>query len=207
MNRNIFTFVVVCLAFTLAACSASTQEIPAPSTTQGRLESTDTSAPSETITVPQAEESPYPSPTAREVPIASPQSYPQPNSSSQTPQVDYIVPEPSDDKGVVLGQLINSYTDMPLPFQSVYLGKKIPLTPGPGYSYTLQERSSPHTVTNEDGKFALGDVAPGTYIIMIFHPFATSVIMEPNSDRELEIVVSAGKVLDLGEIKGLPPVE
>jgi hypothetical protein len=101
--------------------------------------------------------------------------------------------------------MLDLNTGEPMRFVHVYLGKKIFLTPGPGYNYGLQEKSSPHTQTDENGRFAIGDVPPGTYLLMIFTPRSASVVMEPNTDREMDVVVEAGETHDVGEVKALPP--
>jgi hypothetical protein len=116
-----------------------------------------------------------------------------------------IIPEPSDTTGVVTGQMLDANTGEPMRFVHVYLGKRIFLTPGPGYTYGLQEKSSPHTQTDENGLFAIGDIPPGTYLLMIFTPHSASVVMEPNTDREKDIVITAGSTLELGEVDALPP--
>ena len=115
------------------------------------------------------------------------------------------MPTPSSDSGVVTGVLVSVENGEPLAFQTIYLGHKIYLTPGPGYNYGLQEQSSPHNVTTPEGEFAIGDVPPGEYIVMIFTPFGASVVMQPNSDRELDVVVIAGETLDLGTMEALQP--
>jgi hypothetical protein len=83
---------------------------------------------------------------------------------------------------------------------------KIPLTPGPGYTYGLQEKSSPHTQTNDQGQFAIENIDPGNYLVMVFTPHSVSVVMQPNSDKELEVSVAAGDTVELGELKAVPPV-
>ena len=205
-------FIVAGALVILAACSTTpTQGIPPSTATIQVIESTATGEPSTPVVAPTVEstqaEMPYPSPTERIVPTDQPKSYPPPEAANSTPQVTYAVPEVTQDNGVVIGQLLDTNTGEPLAFQSVYLGVKIPLTPGPAYNYAIQEQSSPHTVSDAEGRFAMGDVKPGSYILMIYHPSSATVIMEPNSDRELEVIVTAGELLDLGPVKGIPPVQ
>lgn len=149
------------------------------------------------------EATPYPAPPTYIA--ATPRTYPAPEGVTIIPPTPFTVPTPGSDTGVVTGILTDAETGEPLGFQTVYLGFKIYLTPGPGYTYGLQEMSSPHTLTTLEGEFAIGDVPPGEYIIMIFTPFGTSVVMQPNTDRELEIVVEAGELVDIGTMEVVKP--
>lgn len=135
---------------------------------------------------------------------STPRSYPAPGGATAT-VAPFVVPTPGSDTAVVTGVLVNVEDGTPLEFASIYLGKKIYLTPAPGYTYGLQEASSPHSLTNPDGQFAIGDVPPGQYILMIFTPFGASVVMEPNTDRELDVTVTAGQLLDIGTMEAIMP--
>lgn len=200
-------FAVVPLALLVSCSTTPTQGLPNPTATRHSIASTATGESSFPEVEPTQTGLPYPSPTAREDPTDEPRSYPAPPTYNATPQITYVVPQVTQDKGVVIGRLLDINTNEPLPFQSVYLGIKIPLTPGPAYNYALSEASSPSTLSDEDGRFAIGDVEPGEYILMLFHPSGVTVIMVPNSDRELDVIVTAGEMLDLGEVKGTAPVD
>ena len=198
----LFIFVALLI---LAGCSR--EGLPGPVATQASLPGTSTQEPAAPKSTEKIEGSDaYPSPTMFVYLTPTLPSYPVPRSGTDmyTP-VPFIVPEPSAGTGVVVGQMIDSNTGEPMKFVYMYLGKRIYLTPGPGYTYALQEKSSPHTQTDENGRFAIGDVPPGSYLLMIFTPHNASVVMEPNTDREKEIVVEAGKTLELGEVEALPP--
>ncbi|MCI0519614.1 MAG: carboxypeptidase-like regulatory domain-containing protein [Chloroflexi bacterium] len=147
---------------------------------------------------------PYPLPTKYIEP--TPRSYPEPQGGEAAVQ-EFTIPAPTADKGVVTGRLFDNNTGEPLAFQTVYLAKRIMLTPGPGYTYGITEKASPHTITLPDGRFAMGEVKPDTYILMIYTPHKTTVVMQPNTDMEMDVVVEAGGVLDLGDIKALSPLE
>lgn len=206
-TRYAVYFVIVLALLILAGCSRG--GLPSPVATQAVLPATSTL--SQGPTVPESTESiaatdAYPSPTEYTYLTPTLPSYPVPRSGMDmyTP-VPFFVPEPSTGTGVVVGQMIDSNTSEPMKFVYMYLGKKIYLTPGPGYTYGLQEKSSPHAQTDENGRFAIGDVPPGSYLLMIFTPHSASVVMEPNTDREKDIVVEAGKTVDLGEVDAVPP--
>jgi hypothetical protein len=212
-NRTQVFLLLILLVSVLAGCSRTglpaTAEIqvtqPSASEVPIAYPSPVSSSPPETSSQSQ-EGTPYPAPTEYVYETATLPSYPVPRSgtSAFTPQT-FDVPEPTADKGVVTGTMLDLNTGEPMRFVWIYLGKKIFLTPGPGYNYALQEKSSPHTQSDENGRFAIGDVPPGNYLLMIFTPRSASVVMVPNTDREQEVVVEAGETNDVGEVKALPP--
>jgi hypothetical protein len=169
-----------------------TAEVQAVEPTQPQVQATDSQA--------------YPYPAPQGYVTRTPRTYPEPqNNVAISTATPIVVPTAGKDTGVVTGILINTETGEPMAFQSVYLGIRVYLTPGPGYTYALQEASSPHALTAEDGEFAIGDVPPGDYILMIFTPFGASVVMQPNTDRELDVKVAAGQVVDVGTLEAVEP--
>lgn len=84
---------------------------------------------------------------------------------------------------------------------AVYLGEILPLEPGPEYLVTLQVETSPHTVTDTVGFFALGDIEPGRYPLIIWTPFQSLVVSDDTGEKEMQVVVKAGEVTDLGELR------
>jgi hypothetical protein len=183
--------ILVLSSLLLAACSSAAPVEP----TQAPIAPT-----------PDAQAYPYPYPAPQKYIPPTPRSYPEPG-MGQITAAPFVLPEPNAETGVVTGVLYNVNTGEPLAFQTLYLATKIMLTPGPGYTYGITEKASPHTTTGADGRFAMGNVKPGRYIVMIFTPHKSSVVMQPNTDLELEVVVEAGGTLDLGDIKGLNPME
>jgi hypothetical protein len=181
-------FLVLISVLVLAGCSQSGGVTPTPQA-EARVET------------PGAY--PYPVPTRSLYYPPEPQAYPGP----ATTQAVSAIPEPGQDTGVVIGKLIHETSGEPLGYQVVYLGQIIYLTPGPDYNYSLQQQSSPHTTAAEDGTFVLDKVPPGKYILIIFSPEDITVVMQPNTARELDIMVEAGQLLDLGEQRAIPPTE
>lgn len=203
MHKSVLVFLLL-LTLTLGACRRAGADTPAPTQTEARL-TAEIQAPG-TPEVQASSPQPYPYPSPEPFVTRTPRSYPAPQENvSIATATPLVVPTASADSGVVTGKLINLETGEPIAFQSVYLGTKNYLTPGPGYTYTLQENSSPHTLSDENGMFAIGAVPPGEYILMIFTPFGATVVMQPNSDRELDVVIKAGEVLDLGTMEALEP--
>lgn len=203
MHKSVLVFLLM-LTLTLGACRRAGADTPAPMPTEA-LVTAEVQAPG-TPEVQASSPQPYPYPSPEPFVTRTPRSYPAPQENvSIATATPLVVPTASADSGVVTGKLINLETGEPIAFQSVYLGTKNYLTPGPGYTYTLQENSSPHTLSDENGMFAIGAVPPGEYILMIFTPFGATVVMQPNSDRELDVVIKAGEVLDLGTMEALEP--
>lgn len=200
--RRITPLLLIILILVISGCQAGGDPPQATQTAAVEIASPQPTA-EEIEELPTPEPYPYPAPPTYIA--ATPRTYPAPDNVTIIPPTPFTVPEPGDDTGVVTGVLIDIETGEPLAFQSVYLGFKIYLTPGPGYSYGLQEFSSPHTITTPDGEFAIGNVPPGEYLLIVFTPFGISVVMQPNSDRELDVVVSAGEVVDLGTMEALKP--
>ena len=129
--------------------------------------------------------------------------------STVTPgtEIVYVVPTPGDNTGVVIGTILDEATKKPMGGQTIYLGTIVYMTPAPAHSYVLQENSSPHTFADEHGRFALGNVQPGNYIVMVWTPIGASVIIDPRTSSELSVVVEAGKIVDLGSIEGIDPLK
>ena len=199
-------YLLASAALLLGGCRPASQ--PAVTTVEVKPAATQPAvSPTQTAPVEAASQdaTPYPAPTQYSSP--TPVSYPNPQATlpGYIPP-PFVVPTPSEGNGVVVGQMIDANTGEPMAYVYVYLGKKILLTPGPGYTYGLQEKSSPHIQTNDQGQFAISDVEPGSYLVMIFTPRSVSVVMQPNSDKELEVNVAAGDTLELGELQAVPPV-
>lgn len=179
----------------LSGCNAETKIVPEGDELQENFESV-------------GSESGDPYPIITSTPRVGPTlAYPAPEITATIfPEtMELIVPTPGNNSGVVTGKVLNEETGEPFAFYTVYLGFKIHRTPGPGYDYGLKEQESPHTVVAPDGSFVLADVPPGEYLFIVFHPKAISVVMESNSDMELEVRVQAGEIVDLGIIEAMEP--
>ena len=148
--------------------------------------------------------SPYPGPGSPASTITLP--YPMPTMETETVlDVPFVVPTPSNEAGVVTGQLMNDKTKQPLQGQSIYLGQKYFLTPGPAYTIGVQEKSSPHTMSDKEVRFAIGNVPPGKYVVMVWTPWKTSLVIDPKTSQELDVIVQAGQTVDIGQMEAADP--
>ena len=122
-------------------------------------------------------------------------------STSDAQNITVTVPAPDNNTGVITGRLFSTKMGAPLSKMGVYLGEYIYLTPGPDYMVSLRQESSPHTITDAGGNFLIVDVQPGEYPIIAWTPINSYVIPGESGEKELVIVVVAGQVTDLGEIR------
>lgn len=165
-----------------------------------QAESTD-----EVLEVNVAETSSYPPPPTftRNTPIP-----PYPESTEDTPKPPedpFSAPTPVEGKGVVIGQVVDENSGEPLVKKSMFLGEIIPLEPGPNYSIGVHERSSPRAFSNNEGRFAIGDVPPGTYALLVWTPFEATIVQDPETGSDLLVEVSAGQTVELGIIETTSP--
>lgn len=188
---------LILILFLLAGCAALSEE-------SSRL----TPVPEMATVDMQLYEIAYPGPGTPDATLRSPAAYPAPEGVIEiepTIAVFSSPPTPGNETGVVIGQLISQETGEPLAFYTVYLGTIVHLTPGPDYMYSLQEKSSPHTSADSMGQFALGNVTPGEYILFVWTPFNASVMIDPDTDKELIVNAEAGQTLDLGVLQAIKP--
>lgn len=186
MNKRLLISTLI-LLFVLNACRPTPTTEP---TVAVKTESTQ-SVPYPGPGVPaQSSGTPYPMPPTETLPVEN---------------IILMIPTPGAGTGVVIGQLLNNKTKEPLKFQSIYLAVKIYLTPGPSYSIGVQEKSSPHTMSDKEGRFAIGNVPPGSYLVMVWTPWQASVVIDPNTNTDLEITVRAGQTVDIGQLEAADP--
>jgi hypothetical protein len=152
-----------------------------------------------------AETAPYPPPPTpnRSTPISP---YPEPTEDPVQPTwTPFSPPIPSEEKGVVIGQVLDEVTGEPLVHNSMVLGEIIPLKPAPNYSIGVHERSSPRAFSDDEGRFAISDIPPGTYVLLVWTPFEATIVQDPETESDLLVEVSAGQSVELGIIRTTPP--
>ena len=108
--------------------------------------------------------------------------------------------------GGVTGRLVLKSTGEPLGGYAIYLGERLPISPGDQYAITVQQNSSPHVEIDSSGYFGFSDVKPGTYALVLWSPIKSTIIADAkNPDKELEVVITAGQIVDLGTVASDPP--
>jgi hypothetical protein len=109
------------------------------------------------------------------------------------------IPAPDPDFAIVHGILLSNVDNTPLHLMMVYAADKVPLEPGGGYVYSIQEKTSPHFETDAAGQFLLTKVPAGSYIMMMVTPFGSYGILNANNE-EVHLDLKAGDLIDLGEV-------
>jgi hypothetical protein len=167
---------LVLLAVALSACS---QSDPTPS--------------------PQSQPQPTPtldSPLAISSPLAPAFESPLP---SQAPTPTRL-PPPAESKGSITGRIINAATGQEVVGISIYLGTIQPMGSDGGQIVTMREKASPQTLSNIGGYFAIRDVEPGVYALILWTPFNSVVVPDPVTGQEFLITVEDGKITELGDV-------
>jgi hypothetical protein len=104
-------------------------------------------------------------------------------------------------KGGVTGRFILRSTNQPISDVAIYLGEQLPINNGESYAITVQQSSSPHVPTDQNGKFSLVDIKPGTYALVLWTPKRTMVVADPKqATKELQVVVNPGQITNLGDV-------
>jgi len=205
-------WLVILIVFGLSACGQGDgADVQQPGEIQITINAPDESEqgqPEEQLPYPAPDEEPatqvdgaYPPPPPTRV---SP--YPETPQSEASPSAEieagpFTIPEPGEDSGVVVGQMFRYGTDEPLGGYTIYLAELLPLDPGDGYLVSLQQGKSPNAKSYPDGMFAIGDVPPGTYTIVLWTPFDANSVKDEETGMEIQIDVEAGKTLELGPLE------
>ena len=104
-------------------------------------------------------------------------------------------------KGGVNGRIMLRSTNLPASDVAIYLGEHLPINNGESYVITIQENSSPHVPTDQNGRFGLVDIKPGTYALVLWTPKRTMVVADPKQPtEEFQVVIKPGQITDLGDI-------
>ncbi len=150
------------------------------------------------------------------------QSYPSPAKKTDIPDIGYpvttpveiaeptfgplVVPTPGSDSGVIIGILLDEVDNTAIANQTIFLGDVIYPSVGSGFSIGIDQAKSPTTVTNQDGEFAIGSIAPGEYVIMVWTPFMSSAVLDPGTNEPMIIVIKANQTFDFGTLKVANPL-
>lgn len=117
-----------------------------------------------------------------------------------------IVSTPDRTRGTIIGRVISLATGKPIVGLILYLGTLLPLTPGTGHLVNFDLTNSPKVYPNDAGEFALEDVSPGEYTLILWTPHSVFQAQYPDQpEKELIIVVEAGKIVDIGIVGVVTP--
>jgi hypothetical protein len=119
-------------------------------------------------------------------------------SSASAPQE----PTVTSTTGAIAATLLDE-TGLPIADLGVFLAT---ISAGPTsdtsiLSFSLNEAK--RGISDQQGRFVINDVAPGTYSLAILTPLQTSLIPEPGQPEgsAIEVKVQAGQVTKLGDLK------
>jgi hypothetical protein len=110
------------------------------------------------------------------------------------------VPDPQAGTGTVVGRILNAVTNEP-GLVRIYLGEKIEAVQGEGYFISTEQNSSPQGDSNENGYFIINDIAPGTYVLVVWNPVNSEVLVNPDTNGEYWVEIKAGEVFDIGDVR------
>jgi hypothetical protein len=100
--------------------------------------------------------------------------------------------------------LLYNATDKPYLAPGIYLGKEISNKDSSNSSVpsviSISPSSDPLATQAQDGSFMFTNVEPGEYRLFLWSPMSLVLVKDVNTSEEIIIIVSAGKITDLGDI-------
>lgn len=115
------------------------------------------------------------------------------------------VPAPSGDKATLSGQVLSNTNQAPIKETVVQLAQiyRDPKTQEAVYALDLAR--APGTFTDQNGFFAIADVPPGEYAIIVGDYYGTNDVVQQDGNAQI-FKTEAGKTLNVGAIKVKPNV-
>lgn len=191
INKTIFLSLLILALFT-AACQGETT----PQATQPP-----SSSPAQSL--PGPEGYPYPGPVVpTQVSNAYDDSYPAPEYTPVAIQLpeSLVIPEPGNDTGIVVGQLVSGADQTPF-LGALYLARTITADKADQPRIVaFSDSTDPLAVQDQGGHFLFVDITPGVYALVIWNPVTSTVIQDEETKEYKLIDVKAGEVTDLGTI-------
>jgi hypothetical protein len=123
------------------------------------------------------------------------------SSPASVPEIEFVptpLPTPGEGRGSVMGRLIDRETGETITGLAVYLADMGPTM------IMIQQYSSPHVIPDVEGYFALLDVEPKEYAIVLWTPHSSNVASDPDGSP-YTVEVEAGKVTDVGDLRVVRP--
>jgi hypothetical protein len=114
------------------------------------------------------------------------------------------IPTPRPGMGAVTGQFVDYASGKPVVERLFYLGEVSSLAAGEegqdSQFVVMIPGTSLKTTSDKDGRFALLDVEPGTYVFVVWTPSDSWVVTDPEGEENIVVIIEAGEVTDLGTI-------
>jgi len=108
-------------------------------------------------------------------------------------------------QGAITGSLVHAETGQSVGGMAIYLAQIVesqqPLEGAPPYQIVFTQKGSPSATVDPYGHFALVDLSPGTFALVLWTPHDSWVITDPSGTKELRVEVEAGQVNDLGQLE------
>jgi len=111
-------------------------------------------------------------------------------------------PEPSADKGVLTGTLVEKSADgadKPYPELRLYLGILLLSDDGKSTLARVDALKAPTAITDADGRFTFTDLEPDRYVLVLqVPPNNLMKLNDPDTGQDMVVDVEAGKITDIG---------
>jgi len=111
---------------------------------------------------------------------------------------DFAVPTPADDAAVVWGQIVDEQTGFAPPECSIALGRLMEMDSGVPV-VSLHRDDAPVATPSTEGWFAIADVPPGEYGMVLVTP-DVSFLLDNGKGGSLMLDLEAGDAVSLGQI-------
>jgi Tfp pilus assembly protein PilP len=115
------------------------------------------------------------------------------------------VPAPSGANATLSGQVVSNTNQDPIKETVVQLAQIYRDEKTQEAVYALDLARAPGTFTDQNGFFAITDVPPGEYAIIVGDYYGTNDVVQQNGNAQI-FKTEAGKALDVGAIRVKPSV-
>ncbi|HEY0601965.1 MAG TPA: hypothetical protein VGD58_03595 [Herpetosiphonaceae bacterium] len=115
------------------------------------------------------------------------------------------VPAPSGDNATLSGQVVSNSNQAPIKETVVQLAQIYRDNNTQEAVYALDLARAPGTFTDQNGFFAITDVPPGEYAIIVGDYYGTNDVVRDGDNAQI-FKTEAGKALNVGAIKVKPDV-
>lgn len=117
-----------------------------------------------------------------------------------------VIPTPDSETGVIAGILMDIADNSPIANQTVFVGDVIHPAVGTDFSIGIDQAKSPNTTTNQRGEFAIGGILPGEYVVMVWTPYKSTVVLDTKTNKPMILYIQASQTIDIGSMKVANPL-